>query len=115
MAIVGGVEMVRNWCTPRVGGQSGPEGDPRLQLHSVGAEAGLVAGGADRAGHGVGGPGHSLRVPLGRRLHMPAQAWFALQSGLPSQCSFLSSVGTCPLSWLLVTLTQSMAHLWLYS
>lgn len=37
-------------------------------------------------------------------LHVPTQAWLALQLGLLRQCSFLSSVGTCPLSWLVVTL-----------
>lgn len=84
------------------------------RLHSVGSEAGAVAGGVARVGHGVRGPGHGSRVPLGRRLHMPAQAQLALQSGLLSQCSFLSSLGTCP-PVLVVGGPQSMAHPWLYS
>lgn len=48
-----------------------------------------------------------------RCLHVPAQAWLALQLGLPRQCSFLSSVGTCPLSWLVVTLRAWPTLCWL--
>lgn len=58
----------------------------------------------ESTGQGVmGGPGTrptcrgAVPSPAGRHLRVPAQARVELRSGLLSQCSLLSSVGTCPI------------------